>query len=149
MVVADRSTRSAYVYYLVGPAWNWIQTFTNVVSDPGHLHNSAVISGNGLKVAFGDYQSNQATVYHESSPSVWTPLGNGNSGIIPGEFASDATGEAVALNYDGTRIAVADSYHNNNQGRVRVRPLKSSNALSSKSHPLFFHSGLFLQWLVR
>jgi len=120
----DKGTRtfedSIYIYRYSGSTWNQLGSsivggFSDTLSP-----SSIAIASNGLTVAIGSVNNNIYTgllrVFSYTN-STWTLVG----ADIDGEEYREHFGRSVALNADGTIVAVGASSHGTNQtGTLRV-----------------------------
>ena len=130
---------NARIYKNVSGTWTRINLDTGF--DGGQAGSqmgfSVAISGNGLVAARGGIKSNNGSTtdvgsvraYSYVSGTTWNMIGD----IIYGEGAGDLSGWSLALNNDGTVMAIGAAFNNGNgtdSGSVRV--YKNINSVWTK-----------------
>lgn len=119
----------ATVYNLTEGIWTGIGNFTGEVTfNDDKFGISVAISFDGKTIAIGapdTFNSAGRVFAYNFSGLDWTQLGNLSD--MDGQNEGDQAGAAVAINGDGTRVAVGEPGWNVNRGRGRVYSLSGSS----------------------
>jgi len=125
---------SAQLWYRIG--------YISGIAAGAQLGVSAAISRNGLKMIVGgrnesDAQGNtyrgSAVIYNLDATTAAT---TGSPSYVYGEASGDGFGDTVAIDADGSRIAVAAPFHDTggtNSGRVRIYEWNGSSYVTMGS----------------
>lgn len=107
----------------------WTQIGNIITSSGSNSGNDVELSGDGSTFVVGnpfDQSNGSATVFYKTASSTWEQLGD----KLVGDDASDRLGYSVAINVDGTVIAVSSPGVDNptiEVGKVQVFTLISNN----------------------
>ena len=129
----DSNKGHVRVYELTGSSWTKVGGDIDGEAVDDESGFSVAMSSDGTRIAISasdndgvnGTNSGHVRVYDYDTTNGWTQVG----GDIDGEAANDYSGYSVAMNSDGSRIAIGAIYNDgygSNSGHVRVYRLKSS-----------------------